>query len=111
MKPKNKAAQALAKLSHAGPPSEARKSAARENGKRGGRPRKTTTADCERPDLCILAPDTSPAESARTSSRPIPVSKPALAGGLFCVRKLAEQIEACYLAGRLVRSAIPVAQR
>jgi hypothetical protein len=56
MKPKNKAAQALAKLSHAGPPSEARKSAARENGKRGGRPRKTTTADCERPDLCILAP-------------------------------------------------------
>lgn len=34
----SKAAQALAKLSHQNPPSPARKQAARENGKKGGRP-------------------------------------------------------------------------
>lgn len=38
MKTKNKAAQELAKISHMKPPSKARKAAARENGKKGGRP-------------------------------------------------------------------------
>jgi hypothetical protein len=78
MKPKNKAARALAKLSHAGPPSE----------------------DCERPDLCILAPGHVP---CGVCPNKIPVSKPALAGGLFCVRKLAEQIEDCDLAREKLR--------
>ena len=37
---KNPAAQALAKLSHEKPPSEARKAASSANGKKGGRPKK-----------------------------------------------------------------------
>jgi len=40
MKQKNEAAQAMARLSHAGPVSEKRKANARENGKKGGRPKK-----------------------------------------------------------------------
>jgi hypothetical protein len=38
--PMKQAAQELARLSHAKPPSEARKAASAENGKKGGRPKK-----------------------------------------------------------------------
>ena len=44
MKPKNAAAQEMARLSHAGPTSAKRSENARENGKKGGRPPKPATA-------------------------------------------------------------------